>query len=133
MIKPAKIQVRFADCDLMGHVNNAVYLSYFEMARMHYFEQIIDSNWNWKKQGIVLLKNTVEYKGPVFLHDEPEIFVTVSYIGNKSFTMNYILKVNNDIKTLGESVLVCFDFEENETTVLYPEMKKALEILKEKE
>ena len=49
MIKPAKISVRFADCDMMGHVNNAVYLSYFEEARMHYFAQMVDENWNWKK------------------------------------------------------------------------------------
>jgi len=37
MIDPFKVQIRFADIDVMGHVNNAVYLSYFEMAPGHYF------------------------------------------------------------------------------------------------
>lgn len=126
MIDPAKIQVRFADCDMMGHVNNAVYLSYFELARMHYFEQIIDQKWDWKKQGIVLVKNSVEYLAPVFLHDQPNIFVKVSHIGNKSFTMTYELHVNGVTKTKGESVLVCFDFVNNKTADVYPEMKEAL-------
>ena len=38
-IKPAEIQVRFADIDVLGHVNNAIYLSYFEMTSVHYFNE----------------------------------------------------------------------------------------------
>ena len=60
-IEPAIIQVRYADVDSMGHVNNAVYLSYFENARLHYFKHMLGSNWDWKRDGIILLKNEVQY------------------------------------------------------------------------
>ena len=50
MIEPLSIQVRFSDIDAMGHVNNAVYLSYFELARVYYFEKIMNESWDWKKK-----------------------------------------------------------------------------------
>jgi acyl-CoA thioester hydrolase len=57
MIQPAKIQVRFADIDVMGHVNNAVYLSYFEMTRVHYFQELLGLTWDWKAHGVLLVRN----------------------------------------------------------------------------
>src|SRR5690554_7673512 len=85
MLKPVKIQVRFADCDMMGHVNNAVYLSYFEQARLFYFEQLVGKEWDYQKQGTLLVKNEVVYLKPVFLHDSPEISIHLIEIGEKSF------------------------------------------------
>ena len=52
MISPATIQVRFADLDVMGHVNNSVYLSYFEMTRVHYFKELVGANWDWRNEGV---------------------------------------------------------------------------------
>jgi acyl-CoA thioester hydrolase len=40
MIKPAAIQVRLTDIDILGHVNNSMYLNYFEMTRVHYLSLI---------------------------------------------------------------------------------------------
>lgn len=109
MIAPAKIQVRFADCDMMGHVNNAIYLSYFEMARIYYFGVLFGSNRDWKRQGVILRTNEVEYLKPVLLGDEPEIYIFTEGVGVKSFTMTYELKVNGELRTTGKSVLVFYD------------------------
>lgn len=49
MIEPAKIQVRLTDIDILGHVNNAIYLSYFEMTRIHYFNELVDYNTKQQK------------------------------------------------------------------------------------
>ena len=51
-----KIQIRFADCDLAGHVHNAAYLHYFEQARMHFFVAQLGDGWDWKKTGFILKK-----------------------------------------------------------------------------
>jgi len=61
MINPPEIQIRFADIDIMGHVNNAVYLSYFEYTRVYYFEKLVGKKWDWKNNGTILIKNEVEY------------------------------------------------------------------------
>lgn len=130
MIRPAKIQVRFRDCDMMGHVNNAVYLSYFEQARMHYFEELIGADWDYKKDGILLVKNEVEYLKPILLHDRPEIFVYLVEIGEKSFTLGYEVKVNEELRSKGVSKLVCFDFESQKSVKVYPRMKTAFQKIK---
>lgn len=129
MIAPARIQVRFADCDLMGHVNNAVYLSYFELARMHYFEHLLGAQWDWKKHGVLLRKNEVEYFRPVFLHDTPEITVFTEHIGTRSCTLAYELHVGDTLCTTGRSVLVSFDATTMQTTELALPMIDALKQL----
>lgn len=129
MIKPAKIHVRFADCDMMGHVNNAVYLSYFEQARMHYFAQMVDENWDWKKNGIILVKNEVTYLKPILLHDEPLVCMQLKVIGRSSFTLVYVVKVKEVTVATGESKLVCFDFSSQQPVAVYPKMVEGLEQL----
>jgi acyl-CoA thioester hydrolase len=109
MIEPLRLKVRFSDCDMMQHVNNAVYLNYFEEARIHYFRQILGTDWDWKREGILLRKNELEYLKPVFLHDPVEIAVFLKHLGEKSFTLTYEVRVNQDLRTTGTSVLVCFD------------------------
>ncbi|MFM7637212.1 MAG: acyl-CoA thioesterase, partial [Crocinitomicaceae bacterium] len=115
MIDPFKVQIRFADIDVMGHVNNAVYLSYFEMARVHYFKQILSENWDWQNDGVLLVRNEVDYLVPIFLHDTPEIKINVEHIGSKSFTLNYKIIVGNKLVTRGKSIMVCFNNMEKST------------------
>lgn len=130
MIHPLKVQIRFSDCDMMGHVNNAVYLNYFESTRMHYFGQLLDKNWDWQKDGIVLLKNEINYHKPVTLHDSPEVELFCEEIGNKSFVLSYALSVNGEIKCSGKSTIVCFDNNQRKTVVIPDGMKSVLLNLK---
>ena len=123
MISPAQIQIRFADIDVMGHVNNAVYLSYFEMARVHYFKQILGEEWDWNSDGILLVRNEIDYLAPIFLHDSPEVSISVEHIGSKSFTLNYLITVKERIVTKGKSVMVSFN-NVNNCTQLIPEKMK---------
>jgi len=123
------IQIRFSDCDMLKHVNNAIYLQYFETARINFFTNELP-NWNWEKSGIILLKNSIEYKIPLFLTDLCEVEIECSHIGTKSFTFTYKIQVkkNSNVitKTIGESILVCYDFSREETINLPTELKKAL-------
>ncbi len=120
MIEPSKIYVRFSDIDVMGHVNNAVYLNYFESARMDFFNQLLGKKWDWINNGIILLKNEIEYVRPVVLHDDPMIQLSVEKLGTKSFVLGYELTVNGELYTRGSSTLVCFDYTKK-TTVEIPE------------
>ncbi len=127
---PAKIQVRYADLDTMGHVNNSVYLSYFEYARVHYFNTLLGRDWNWKKHGVLVVKNEVTYIKPVLLTDEPEIEILLESIGSKSITLTYEIKVRGELTTTGKSILVCFDASTNSTTTVSEEWKVALNNLR---
>ena len=130
MPKPVKIQVRFSDLDVLGHVNNNIYLSYFEIARVHYFGQMLGKKWDWTTNGVVLAKNSVEYLKPVLLNDEPNVTIFVEKIGAKSFALSYELHVNETLHTTGSSTLVCFNALENETILIPEVMKEELVKLK---
>jgi acyl-CoA thioester hydrolase len=132
MISPAKIQVRLTDIDILGHVNNSIYLVYFEMARIHYFNHMVGPDWNWLEAGVVLVKNEVEYIQPVFLHDQPEIKLFLKHIGNKSFTLVYELYVKENLCTTGSSTLVGFNSKIQQSIEIPERMKAALLELEQK-
>lgn len=111
------MQVRFKDVDKMGHVNNAVHLTYFELARMSYFDEVIGQMIDWSKQGVILARNEVDYKAPILLEDEVWVYIRVTRFGNTSIEMEYVVTRTDDqgsfIAATGKSVLVCFDYELN--------------------
>ncbi len=130
MILPAKIQVRFSDIDVMGHVNNAVYLSYFEMTRVHYFKELLGQDWDWKSHGILLVRNEIDYIKPILIQHTPEIHMYFDEAGSKSIKLSYEIKVKGEIYTKGVSVLVSYDSRIGKTITIPDEMKVALEKLK---
>lgn len=131
MISPAKIQIRLTDIDILGHVNNSIYLVYFEMARIHYFNNMVGPDWNWIEDGVVLVKNEVEYIQPLYLHDQPEIKLFLKHIGNKSFTLAYQLFVKDKLCTTGSSTLVGFNSKTQQTIEIPERMKAALSQLEQ--
>lgn len=130
MIKPAEIQIRYSDIDVMGHVNNAVYLSYFEYTRIHYFEKLLGPKWDWKRNGIILVRNEVEYIQPIVLQDKPMIEMYIGNMGNKSFTLHYEIIVNQTVCTKALSKLVCFDGQKNKSIAIPEKMKESFTLLK---
>jgi YbgC/YbaW family acyl-CoA thioester hydrolase len=72
------VEIRFADIDAMGHVNNAVYFSYFEQARMAYFKDRVARIWDWNEDGVIVARNEIDYIYPVFLNDRMKLDRRVS-------------------------------------------------------
>lgn len=129
-IPPAKIQVRLVDLDVLGHVNNTYYFTYFEMARIHYFNALLGADWDWQSFGMVLVRNEIDYHKSVLLHHEPEIVMFTESVGNKSFTLGYELVVDGEIFASGRSIQVAYNARKQETIALTTEMKNALLSLK---
>jgi len=106
------IETRFADFDMMGHVNNAVYFTYMEIARTKYWKHAI--SWDWEKTGVVIAQASLDYILPVFLKDQISMYVRTSRIGNTSFDLEYLLvkHVNGkeEVCAKGKSVCVAFDY-----------------------
>lgn len=128
----AQIQVRFADIDKLGHVNNANYLTYFEIARMKFFEDEFKSitDLDWKTKGLILAKTEVEFLSPILLEDSVEVETFCTKIGNKSFDLGYrVYKINQFERTLaarGASVLVAYNYVEQKSIPVEESWKKEL-------
>ena len=109
-----RLQVRFRDCDPLGHVNNAVYLTYFEQARLNHWRSL----WNFGSAdlppdvpGVILARMECDYKRPARYGDTLEIRMRVAHIGRSSFQYEYEI-VDTDGRTvaLAKSVQVMYDY-----------------------
>ena len=106
------LETRFADFDMMGHVNNAVYFTYMEIARSKYWNHAIQ--WDWKKTGVVIAQASLDYILPIFIEDKISMYVRTSKIGNSSFELEYILVKlvlgKEEICNRGKTTCVAFDY-----------------------
>ena len=75
----------FADCDMAGHVNNATILTYFETARIQFFQDVIGTDNDWQSTGLILAHSEIDYLEPVYLPEQVKAYSRVTKIGSKSF------------------------------------------------
>ena len=124
------IQIRFVDIDKMGHVNNATILSYFEIARTHFFDDVIGQQDNWFERGLIIANTNIDYLQPIYLRDEVKAFVRIAKTGTKSFDVEHLLikTVNKQqiICAIANSILVCMDYTKKQTIEIPAEWKEKL-------
>ncbi len=87
------IEVRFADTDAMGHVNNATYLTYFEIARASFYRDATGSMFGIgpgsPEASLILAEARVTYRHPAFFGETLDVETRVGRIGRSSFTMEH--------------------------------------------
>ncbi|MCS6836651.1 MAG: acyl-CoA thioesterase [Anaerolineae bacterium] len=116
----ALIQIRYNDMDTLGHVNNAVYFTYFELARVRFFRDVGIWDGDRAAYGVIMAKATVEYKLPITLDDESVmIWTRCSRLGNKSFDLDQVLvRRDGAVATTALTVGVAYDYRINASVVL---------------
>lgn len=120
------IEIRFSDFDLQGHVNNALYLTYFEQARIKYWQHFLE--WDWTIYGIVVAKAEVNYITPLLIGDKIEVHVRTSKLNNTSFQLDYIIVSTNKegkttITTKGSTLLVVIDIQKQKPVAI-PQLQR---------
>jgi acyl-CoA thioester hydrolase len=113
----ADIAVRFRDIDSMGHVNNAVFLTYFEEGRKAFLEKVLKVV-DPADYPFILAHIRCDFLRPVKLGDRISLQVWVGEIREKSFRFRYRIVGKNDASHVygnGESVMVLFDYQKNKT------------------
>jgi acyl-CoA thioester hydrolase len=100
-------EVRFRDLDAMGHVNNAVYATYLEQARIKYYESILDISLGEVDTVIVHLE--IDYIKSLQLGNTVHISLIVSSIGTSSVTMDYVLTNGSEKVATAKTVQVLLD------------------------
>jgi acyl-CoA thioester hydrolase len=118
-------QVRFRDLDPMGHVNNAVFLTYIEQARVTYLTEV-GAATGLEDMNIIVARVEIDFKGPVRLGQEVEVAVRASRFGAKSFDLHYVLRVNAEVVAEAKSVQVAYDYERQEPISLPTEWREKM-------
>ena len=107
--------VRFSDIDCRGHVNNAVYSSYIEDARLQWYRATsVDDEPEPMAYAVdmVLARVEIDFRSEVRTPGETvAVGVRVGRVGTKSLTLEHRLAVDGRVVAEGKSVLVGFDYE----------------------
>ena len=120
------VDVRYSDIDAMGHVNNAVYATYFEQARMDYFDHLLGADL--AREGAVLATISVDYERPIELRHAPvTVAIEVPHVGTSSIPMSYeMTRGDGELAATGETVQVAYDRDAAEPYPLPEEWREAI-------
>jgi acyl-CoA thioester hydrolase len=115
------IEVRYRDLDTMGHVNNAVYATYLEQARMDYFRDLLGLTMD-DVQGVIAHLE-IDYHRSITAEDDVTVAMGVTELGNTSFTMEHEIRAGDEVAATAEIVQVVFDRESDEPTEIPTEWR----------
>ncbi|RQG92003.1 acyl-CoA thioesterase [Natrarchaeobius chitinivorans] len=113
-----EVPVRYRDLDPYDHVNHAVYVSYLESARVAYIDEVFELSED--EISFVIANLEISYGHPITLGDEPVVALWVSDLGDSSCTMRYEIRVDGEVVSTAETVMVNLD-PETERPAPYPD------------
>ena len=126
-----RVEVRFADCDPLGHVNHAVYLSYAEQARFGLWRRLWGFNGETAKTaaggaGLILARAECDYRLPATYGDVIEVRLALVSIGRTSFTYEYEMVdvATSRVMAAARTVLVLYDYD-SATPIVIDEARRA--------
>ena len=113
------VEVRYADLDPQGHVNNAKFLTYFEQARIQYWIQMgfFTKDQSFMEIGVIVADVHLTYLEPVYFGQNIKVGVRVTKLGNKSMTweQNIVDADTNKELAKGQLVIVTYDYKAEKT------------------
>lgn len=122
------VQMRFRDIDGMGHVNNAVYLSYLELARTQFYLRFANKR-ALGEIDFILARVEIDFEWPAEFGDGLQVAVWPSRIGTSSFTLSYEImeKKSGRVVARAKSVLVSYDYAARRSKPIPADFRKVLE------
>jgi len=113
--------VRFRDLDSLGHMNNAVYATFLEQARIAFLAPL-----GAPVTGMILARLEIDFRAQVSFGDRVEIEVMPGRIGTKSFELAYTMRVRETVVAEAKSVLVAYDYQSERSIEIPDEWKERL-------
>jgi acyl-CoA thioester hydrolase len=122
------IEVRFRDMDSMGHVNNAVYLTYFENARIAYWRAVPGVRTR-RNLDYILARAECDFRSPTTIDDELVCHIRVASFGRTSFAFEYLLRDERTGRVVaeGRTVQVMYDYAARKAEPIDRQVRAAIE------
>ncbi len=122
-----KIQVRYADLDTYGHVNNKAYLSFLEEARIQYIKDLnLESKITIFDFGAVVGRIDIKYLYPIQYYDQVYAYTRCSRLGHKSYDLENLIVIKRGEKNIIAAraivTMVAYDLKNNKSVPLDPDL-----------
>ena len=112
----------------MGHVNNAVYLTYMEEARFAYWRALWGAEMgDPQTPGVILARAEIDYRRPARYGEMLHVRLSLDGLGRSSIRSNYeIVNGSGEVVAAGKSVLVVYDYAANQPVAISDEVRARL-------
>jgi acyl-CoA thioester hydrolase len=124
-------KVRFGDLDAMRHLNNVVFLRYFETARIAYLRELVPSHDPAHPEGdafgLIFAECHINYRSPVHFDEEVSVICSIGNVKRSSFRVEFEMRVGSRLAAEGYGVLVGFDYETQAAAQLPDSLRETLD------
>jgi acyl-CoA thioester hydrolase len=124
-------RVRFGDLDANRHLNNVVFLRYFETARIAYIRELIPVHDPTQPEGgaygVIFAECHINYRSPVYFDEEVAIECAIGEVRRSAFQVLFTMRVAGRVAADGYGWLVGFDYAAEKAAPLPDELKKVLQ------
>jgi len=123
-----EIAPRFRDTDAMGHINNAVYVTYLEVARQIYWARL-DRDSDYRRVPFILAHVSIDFRSEALVSEVLEVGIRMEWIGTKSFAFVYQVWEKSTRRSVAEAttVQVCYDYAAKRTLPVPDELRRRAE------
>jgi acyl-CoA thioester hydrolase len=112
----------------MGHINNAVYVSYIEVARQAYWRKLSEDP-DYRRVPFILASVHIDFRSETLVSEVLEVGIRLSWIGTRSFGFTYLIWEKTSGRTVvdASSVQVCYDYGSKQTMPMPDDLRRSIE------
>ncbi len=105
------IQVRFNDIDMLGHVNNTIYLEYMDFGKAQYITTVLGRHFDYRTEALVIVNVNCEFYHIATYGEPLQVLTRIDEIGQSSVTFDQriINGATGEVKCITRTVMVGFD------------------------
>ncbi|MCM1153533.1 MAG: acyl-CoA thioesterase [Muribaculum sp.] len=122
-----EVQLRFNDIDILGHLNNTVYLSLYDLGKARWMEAVKGGDINFQKVESVIANINCSFVKQIKFGERIFVSTRCSHIGRKSFTLDQVLTDHTgEVRSICRTVMVCYDPASRQTVDVSKEWREAI-------
>ena len=128
-----KIKLRFADVDMMGHLNNAKYVTYLEEGRVAYFQKFPELDFTVgdpeSRDSVIVASLQLDYRSPARLGETLTVALRTTEVRRSSFTIEYELREESSARLVAtaKTVMVYFDYRKQKSLEISDDLRRRFE------
>lgn len=124
-----KLQIRFNDVDVFGHVNNAMYFQYYDLGKINYFRSVMGEKFTMDDLTLLIVNLNCSFYEPLHMDEPAEVLTGALKIGEKSVVIEQrvVNPGTGHVKSLCTTILSAFDPRTGHSAPVSEEWRSHLE------
>ena len=129
------VQLRFNDIDMLGHLNNSVYIQLMDLGKANYLHQFIKGRLDHDKLAIVVANINCDFFAPCYLEEQLEVVTAVASLGNKSLVLEQRLVSvpKGTVKAIARTTMVNFSLATGATEPISDDWRSRIAAYEQRE